>query len=451
MTNELNADFPVAIDVTGISKIFRVYVQQQDRVKELFSPRRRQYHTDVAALTDVSFQVQRGEAVGIIGKNGSGKSTLLQVISGVLSPTAGAVKVNGKIAALLELGAGFNMDYTGLQNIHLFGLVHGFGSHGIESELDNIIAFADIGNFLNQPVRTYSSGMFVRLAFSCAIHIRPDIFIVDEALAVGDLRFTQKCYKFMRDYVENGGTLLFVSHDMGSVRSVTSRVLWIDDGKLRSQGPVRRVTDEYVAYMTYGDPGPESVQHPEVAALTDGAPMPEVPTCQPAAFWSSLRTNWRQPGEESYVLRNGAMLLDYAMEPEADAGRTLGIWQGDEETRFSARFRFEREVDSPVLGVAVYDAKSSVVFHINTAIYGNHIAAIAAGEVVTFSLRFRLPGMARGQYSLYVNVVDGDYDENTSLCMLSGIGEFQVIPPEPLRRLMGCVHLECIELDIERT
>lgn len=439
MTTEAQATLPVAIDVEGIGKIFRVYVQQQDRVKELFSPRRRQYHTDVAALSDISFQVQRGEAVGIIGKNGSGKSTLLQVISGVLSPTAGTVQVNGKIAALLELGAGFNMDYTGLQNIYLFGLVHGFGSHGIESELDNIIAFADIGNFLHQPVRTYSSGMFVRLAFACAIHIRPDIFIVDEALAVGDLRFTQKCYKFMRDYVENGGTLLFVSHDMGSIRSVTSRVLWIDDGKLRSQGPVRRVTDEYVAYMAYGDPVPETQQ------------QTEVPACKTDVLRASLHTHWRQPSEESYVLRNGAELLDYAMEPEADAGRALGIWQGDEATRFSVRFRFERAVESPVLGVAVYDAKSSVVFHVNTAIYGKRIAAIAAGEVVTFSIRFQLPRMARGQYSLYVNVVDGDYDENTSLCMLSGIGEFQVIPPEPLRRLMGSVHLDRIELDIERT
>lgn len=426
---------PVIIDAEGLSKHYRLYTKPQDRLKELFSLSGRRYHQDIPALHDVSIQISQGEAVGVIGRNGSGKSTLLQVLAGVLTPSGGRLHVQGRIAALLELGAGFNLDYTGLANIHLFGLVHGLAREDIDNELDNIIAFADIGDFLHQPVRTYSSGMFVRLAFACAIHTRPDIFIVDEALAVGDLRFTQKCYKFMRNYVEQGGTLLFVSHDIGSIRSITQRVIWIDQGRIKSQGPVRRITDEYIAFMAYGETAPAGCQ-----VATQDLDLPIV----------DQNPLWQVPDLAQFVINNGAVPLGYAVESTVEPGQAIGLWRGDETMRFRVRFRFDRSVVQPVLGLACHDAKANIIFHLNTSLYGIQIDPIKAGEEVSLSLTFRLPGLARGKYSFYLNVVDGDYDQNTSLCMLSGIAEFEVLPGEQMRRLMGYVILDELEFDDAR-
>lgn len=232
--------------VENVTKVYKLYDKSSDRIKESFSfVRRIKYHNEHYALNDVSFQVRKGEILGIVGKNGSGKSTILKIISNVLQPSSGNTHVNGRISALLELGAGFNPEYTGLENIYFNGLILGFEKIEIDSKLDSILKFADIGDFINQPVKTYSSGMFARLAFAVAINIEPEILIVDEALSVGDIFFQNKCFRKFEELKEKGITIIFVSHDMASIKQLCNRVLWLESGKVKMLDSVDKVCVEY--------------------------------------------------------------------------------------------------------------------------------------------------------------------------------------------------------------
>jgi ABC-type polysaccharide/polyol phosphate transport system ATPase subunit len=221
----------VAIKVENLTKVYKLYNAPIDRMKEALHPFKKKYHKDFYALNDVNFEIKKGETVGIIGKNGSGKSTLLKIITGVLTPTTGKVTVNGRISALLELGAGFNPEYTGMENIYFQGNLMGFSQEEMENKLYEILDFADIGDFIHQPVKNYSSGMFARLAFSVAINVEPNILIVDEALSVGDSMFQHKCINKMRQIMDNGVTILFVSHSLDSVVSLCGRGIWLEGGK----------------------------------------------------------------------------------------------------------------------------------------------------------------------------------------------------------------------------
>ena len=219
------------ISINHVSKVYKLFEKPMDRLKESLSLTHKNYHTDHFALEDISLEVHKGECVGIIGTNGSGKSTLLKIVTGVLNPTSGNVELKGRVSAILELGAGFNMEYTGIENIFLNGTMLGYTEEEMKAKLDDIISFAEIGDFINQPVKTYSSGMFARLAFAVAINVDPDILIVDEALSVGDIFFQSKCYRKFNDLKEAGKTILFVSHDMGSVIKYCERCLLINKGK----------------------------------------------------------------------------------------------------------------------------------------------------------------------------------------------------------------------------
>ncbi len=234
-----------AITIKGLWKKYRRYASVSDGIKEVLHPLRKKYHREFWALKDVSFDVKKGEAVGIIGRNGSGKSTLLQILCGVLQPTRGEVGVRGRIAALLELGAGFSPEFTGRENIYMNGALTGFTKEQIDAKFDEIAGFAEIGDFIDQPVRTYSSGMFVRLAFACAINVAPDILIVDEALAVGDKAFQLKCSRKIEELRAGGITLLFVSHDAYSVKNLCDRALWMNEGKAFAFGDSIEVVDKY--------------------------------------------------------------------------------------------------------------------------------------------------------------------------------------------------------------
>ena len=238
-----------AIKVTHLTKIYKLYDRPIDRLKESLHPLKKQYHKDFYALNDVSFEIKRGETVGIIGKNGAGKSTLLKIITGVLTPTSGHVHVKGRIASLLELGAGFNPEYTGIENIYLQGTLMGYSHADTESKMEKILQFADIGEHIHQPVKTYSSGMFARLAFAISINVEPDIFIVDEALAVGDMNFQAKCMTAMDRIRQKGITILFVSHDIGSVKSLCERGIYIKNGVLHSVGKASDVAELYSREM----------------------------------------------------------------------------------------------------------------------------------------------------------------------------------------------------------
>lgn len=239
-----------AIICEGISKKYKLYNKPIDRLKESLNPFRKKYSNSFSALDDVSFVINRGETVGIVGKNGSGKSTLLKIITGVLTPSSGKMNIAcEKISSILELGAGFNMEYTGLENIYLYGTLIGYNKSEMDSRLESILKFADIGEFINQPVKSYSSGMFARLAFAVSVSVEPDLLIVDEALAVGDIKFQTKCFNKFRELKENGVTILFVSHDVYSIRQFCDRAMWIHQGKLKMLGDTVEVTSKYVEHM----------------------------------------------------------------------------------------------------------------------------------------------------------------------------------------------------------
>lgn len=235
----------IAIKIENVSKIYKLYDHPFDRLKEALHPFGKKYHHDYYALNDIGFEIKKGETVGIIGRNGAGKSTLLKIITGVLTPTSGSVHVNGRIASLLELGAGFNPEMTGLENIFFSGTIMGFTHKEMETKLEAILAFAEIGEFIHQPVKTYSSGMYVRLAFAINIAIEPEILIVDEALAVGDALFQKRCYQYMEKLVANGTTLLFVSHEQESIRTLTNRAILLNHGKIDTIGTSAEVILEY--------------------------------------------------------------------------------------------------------------------------------------------------------------------------------------------------------------
>ncbi|MFM0392136.1 ABC transporter ATP-binding protein [Paraburkholderia phytofirmans] len=240
------------IQVTGASKRFDIYETPLDRLKHIVFPKRTGYSREFWALRDVSLSVTRGETVGIIGRNGSGKSTLLQIICGTLRPTQGDIAINGRVAALLELGAGFNLEFSGRENVYLNAAMLGMTAEQIERKFASIEQFAEIGDFIDQPVKTYSSGMYVRLAFAVAIHVEPAVLIIDEALAVGDARFQAKCFNKIKELKESGVTILFVSHDVGSVRTLCERAVWLDGGRVRMEGNAFAVTAQYTQFMSEG-------------------------------------------------------------------------------------------------------------------------------------------------------------------------------------------------------
>ena len=244
------------IVVKNLSKTFDMYNSPMDKLKEALSPRGKIRHTEFHALTDLSFNVKKGEILGIMGRNGAGKSTLLKIITGILEPTSGSVEVSGRISSLLELGTGFNMEYTGIENIYFYGTLMGFTKKQMDKKLDDIIKFAEIGDYIDQVVKTYSSGMFARLAFSCAINVEPEILIVDEILSVGDMRFQAKCFNKFKEFKEQGVTILYVGHDVGMMRTFCDRCMWINNGKLVAEGDPTFITAQFTEFM-YLDIVPE--------------------------------------------------------------------------------------------------------------------------------------------------------------------------------------------------
>lgn len=252
-----------SVEVNDLSKVYHLYNKSSDRLRETFSIKKKKYSKDHYALRDINLSIKHGESVGIVGTNGSGKSTLLKLITGVVTPTTGEIKTEGKIAALLELGAGFNPEYTGIENIYLNGTMMGYTEEEMEKRVPAIVDFADIGEFIYQPVKSYSSGMFARLAFAVSINVEPDILIVDEALSVGDTRFQVKCIDKMRELQESGTTILFVTHAIEQIKRFCTRAIWIKNGEVVEDGEASQVVDLYDNFMKYGERKIEKVDNDE--------------------------------------------------------------------------------------------------------------------------------------------------------------------------------------------
>lgn len=254
----------LAISIKNISKMYQIYDRPHDRLKQSLWRGRKQFYREFWALKDVSFELRKGETIGIVGRNGSGKSTLLQIIAGTLTPSTGEVQVDGRVAALLELGSGFNPEFTGRENVIMSGAIMGLSSKEIQERMSLIEQFAEIGEFIDQPIKVYSSGMLVRLAFACAINVNPDILVIDEALAVGDMQFQLKCIDKMKSIKKQGKTILFVSHDTYSVRNFCDQAIWMMNGKIHLRGDVNTVIERYEDFMKIGL---ESKETPEIPAV----------------------------------------------------------------------------------------------------------------------------------------------------------------------------------------
>lgn len=343
------------ISIKNLTKLYKLYDRPVDRLKESLGLTKKQCYREHYALNSISFDIHKGETVGIIGTNGSGKSTCLKIITGVLNATGGEVKVNGRISALLELGAGFNGEYTGLENVYLNGTMLGYSREEIDERLQSILDFADIGDFIYQPVKTYSSGMFVRLAFAVAINIDPEILIVDEALSVGDVFFQAKCYHKFEEFKKSGKTILFVSHDLGSIAKYCDRVVLLNKGNLVADGDPKETIDLYKQILVDHTGAFDSKKANEVAEKTAETLSP-----QQGAWKSHLSVN---PETLSYGEKR-AEIIDFAILDEND--RITNTIQKNTTFKVRMKVHFHEDIDEPVFAFTIKDLQGTDVTGTNT-------------------------------------------------------------------------------------
>lgn len=402
------------IEIKNISKIYNLYNKPSDRLKEaLFS--RKSRHTEFAALNDVSFNVNKGEILGIIGKNGSGKSTILKIITSVLTPTSGECIVKGKIAALLELGAGFNMEYTGIENIYLNGQMIGFSKDEMDKKLQDIIDFADIGEHIYQPVKTYSSGMFARLAFSVAISVDPDILIVDEALSVGDVFFQNKCYRRFEEFRERGKTILFVTHDMGSVIRYCNRCVLLNAGKKVAEGKPQEMVDLYKRIMV-GQWNENEESSEEASSIQNS-------NVKNDQLWKDqISTN---PDIEVYG-DGRADIIDFGIFSDTgDIGNN--VYKGDYYS-IKMRVRINEDNLNPIFAFKLRDIKGTELTGTNTMLEDIDTSQCKKGDIVTITFRQK-QYLQPGQYlvSLGCTAFEGDqfvvYCRNYNCCVLGVVAQ----------------------------
>jgi lipopolysaccharide transport system ATP-binding protein len=399
----------VAISVKNLTKTYRIFGHPGDRIKQALSLGRVRFHKEFTALQDVSFEIKKGETVGIIGRNGSGKSTLLQLICGILKPTSGTVQVNGRISALLELGAGFNPEFTGRENVYFQGAVTGFSKAEMDARFDEISAFADIGEFIDQPVRTYSSGMYVRLAFSVAIHVEPDILVIDEALSVGDALFTQKCFRFLNEFRKNG-TLIVVSHDLRAVNGLCEQVLWLDHGTAKAFGPVKLVCESYLSALFGGEQRGLNITVTE----DDGDWVDQrLPYLNASNLRNDLELFRFNPDAPSFGSGN-AQIVDARLMDEA--GQACKWVVGGEIVTLSVQVRVGLDLVSPIIGFSVKDGIGQALFGDNTYLsYADDPVAISADESLEACFRFRMPRLPIGDYSVSVAIAEGSQGAHETL------------------------------------
>ena len=413
-----------AITVKDVTKIYKLYDKPIDRLKEALNPFHKEYHKKFYALNNLSFEVKKGETVGIIGTNGSGKSTILKIITGVLTPTTGEVEVNGVISALLELGAGFNMDYTGIENIYMNGTMMGFSKKEMDAKLQEILDFADIGDFVYQPVKTYSSGMFVRLAFALAINVEPEILIVDEALSVGDVFFQSKCYRRMEEIRQKGTTILMVTHDMGSIIKYCDKVVLLNKGNFVAEGAPGHMVDLYKKILAGQMEGLEAAK--DVDSDFSG------------------ETAEKEQKEKTYQLPHGKLMKDSltinSNRTEYGDGRAeiydLGLFDQrgtltnlllkGEEFTIKEKIRFAAPIQSPIFTYTIKDKKGTDLTGTNTMFEGTDIKPVKAGDEyeVSFTQKMTLQG---GEYLLSMSCTGFEQGEHTVYHRLYDVANITVI------------------------
>lgn len=396
----------IAIKAQNISKVFRIYDHPSNRLKEVFSFKREKLHTNYPALKDISFEVKKGEFLGIVGRNGAGKSTLLKILSRELTPSSGSVTINGKVS-LLQLGVGFDPELTGIDNARFASKLLGYTDDEIGDMIEEIIAFADIGEFIHHPVKTYSSGMYSRLSFAVGININPDILIADEVLSVGDMRFSQKCLRKMREFKDQGKTVIFVSHDIQSVNIFCDTAMWIKDGEIFMHGDSKQVTTNFQNYMLY-DKLPDEYL---AAAVVDKNDLVEdiIESDKASASlfsldlaeieWSDLRG---RPcvGDGRAEIKRMAFVLANTLE-------NIRIVEGNEEVLLFLDIQIKERIERPQIGIVLYNRQGLPALHTNNEICNNPIDFMSRGQEVIAEFRFKLPSLSNGNYIFSVGLQSG--------------------------------------------
>lgn len=416
-----------AVEFQGVSKSYAIYDAPGDRLKELLSLNRLKRHQDFWALHDVSFEVKRGETFCIVGENGSGKSTLLQMVAGILHPTSGTVGIYGRVSALLELGAGFNPEFSGRDNVYLNGSILGLTTRQIDQRYKDIAAFAEIGNFIDQPVKTYSSGMVVRLAFAVAINVDPEILLVDEALAVGDIYFRQRCMRKVHELRQRGITILFVSHAVSDVKAIGDRVLWLDHGRMIDVGEPDRVVSKYLAAMTEKDS-----TYLLLKSATDPPPRRGGIVTAPEIVETIPNIDHRFGDGRAAIM--GIAVLD-------EQGRTLPILEPGSRILVRISVRATADVALPIVGFMLRNQLGMDFSGTNTAREGYELAPLQTGDVTTVDFYLDLPELYPAAFSFSPAIADGtlmgyqmcDWIDN-AITLQMGRSEAQVY---------GYLHLPC--------
>ena len=403
----------LAISVQDVTKIYRLYDKPIDRLLEAMSITKKTYHKKFFALDKISFEIEKGTTVGIIGTNGSGKSTILKIITGVLNPSSGSVEVDGNISALLELGAGFNMDYTGIENIYMNGTMMGFSREEMEKKLPEILEFADIGDFVHQPVKTYSSGMFVRLAFALAINVEPEILIVDEALSVGDVFFQAKCYKKMEEIRQKGTTILMVTHDMGSVIKYCDKVILLNRGSFVAEGKAGEIVDLYKKILANRFEIEEEAKDDklpvEAKVANTGKLMKESLSINPSV------TEYGDGRAEIYDLG----LID-------SKGEISNLLIKGEEFTIKERIRFFADIKQPIFTYTIKDKKGTELSGTNTMFELTDIEEVHAGDSydVEFRQKMNLQG---GEYLISMSCTGFENGQHVVYHRLYDVASITVI------------------------
>lgn len=412
-----------AIVVDKVSKVYNLYEKPIDRLKESLNLSRKEYHKKFYALDEVSFRVKKGETVGIIGTNGSGKSTVLKIITGVLTPTTGKVEVEGVISALLELGAGFNSDYTGIENIYMNGTMMGFSRQEMDAKIQDILDFADIGDFVYQPVKTYSSGMFVRLAFALSINVEPDILIVDEALSVGDVFFQSKCYQRMEEIRRKGTTILMVTHDMGSIIKYCNKVVVLNRGNFVAEGQPGQMVDLYKKILANQMDALQEELDKEQLKAQEG--IPDVGAAQADAGEAGLMKDKLtvNPSRTEYGDKR-AEIIDFGLLDER--GNVTNLLIKGETFTIKERIRFRAQLEAPIFTYTIKDRKGTDLTGTNTMYEGADIRPVKNGDEyeVSFCQKMTLQG---GEYLLSMSCTGFELGDHVVYHRLYDVANITVI------------------------
>ncbi|MFN7011372.1 MAG: ABC transporter ATP-binding protein [Allorhizobium sp.] len=441
------------ISVQGLCKSYEIYEKASDRLKQiLWGNANRKYYRDFHALSDVSFEVARGTSFAVIGKNGAGKSTLLQLITGTLQPTSGSIEVNGKIAAVLELGAGFNLEFSGRENIELYCNLLLMPPDVIKRRFDEIVAFSELQDFIDQPLKTYSSGMVARLAFSVIAHVDADILIIDEALSVGDAAFSQKCMRFLREFKKRG-SIFFVSHDLSAVKSFCDSAVWLENGKVRALGDSAKVCDAYMADIYPNDP---------LASAVDAALVVErkfAPKSTRQAFKpvgspekvpvdrGALRLEGFNFNPESTEFGNGNARIRSVYLTDGD-GAQIENCEGQTTVYVTVEVEAKARIHSPIVGFFIKDRLGQPLFGGNTfRTYEGVAPHIEAGQTFEAVFAFSMPTLIPGDYSITAAIADGTLQSHMQLHWMHDAATFKVTASSLDGVLVG-IPLHAIELRI---